>query len=61
MRLDVSFVWGPDKGSQAEWFVFDEGGRTVRRGFPSKASALAWIAMGAKTSQKKERHDGERQ
>jgi len=41
--LDVSFIWSAHNGGPEEWFVFDQGGRTIS-GFPSKALALAWIA-----------------
>lgn len=36
--MDTSFT--PD----GTWFVFDVNGKTLKRGFASKASALTWIA-----------------
>ena len=47
--LDVSFT------AQGDWFVFDQGGRTLQRGFPSKAKALAWML----TERRKETRDGD--
>lgn len=36
--MDCSFTPAGD------WFVFGSDGRTLKRGFPSKAAAVAWIA-----------------
>jgi hypothetical protein len=29
-----------------DWFIFDDNGRTLKRGFRCKADALAWIVRG---------------
>jgi hypothetical protein len=29
-----------------DWFVFDDDGKTIQRGFRTKADALAWIVQG---------------
>jgi hypothetical protein len=36
--MNVSFT------ARGDWFVFDEAGRTLTRGFRCKLDALAWIA-----------------
>ena len=40
--MNVSFTPAGD------FFVFDESGKTLQRGFRTKAEAWAWIAAGAK-------------
>lgn len=37
--MDCSFT------PSGEWFVFDDTGQTIKRGFKSKARAVAFIAL----------------
>ena len=36
-----------------DWFIFDEAGRTLRRGFRTKPAALAWIAASRRPDKRK--------
>jgi hypothetical protein len=36
--MNVSFT------ASGDWFIFDEAGRTLKRGFRCKLDALSWIA-----------------
>ena len=36
--MSVSFT------ASGDWFIFDENGRTLKRGFRCKADAMNWIA-----------------
>jgi hypothetical protein len=41
--MSVSFT------PRGDWFIFDEAGRTLKRGFRAKADALTWIARSRRT------------
>ncbi|HEY5008261.1 MAG TPA: hypothetical protein VII42_09665 [Caulobacteraceae bacterium] len=36
-----------------DWFVFDDNGRTLKRGFRRKIDALAWIARSRRPDKRK--------
>ena len=38
--MSVSFT------ASGDWFIFDDDGRTLKRGFRCKADALTWIIRG---------------
>lgn len=40
--MNISFT------PEGDWFVFDEDGKTIKRGFKTKDQAAMWIAAGMK-------------
>jgi hypothetical protein len=45
--MSVSFT------ASGDWFIFDEAGRTLKRGFRSKIDALSWIARSRRPDKRK--------
>ena len=45
--MSVSFT------PSGDWFIFDDDGRTLRRGFRTKPAALAWIAASRRPDKRK--------